>query len=87
MPSSNFPWVKKPLLASAPMSMSAGPALAVAVSRAGGLGFIGPAMDASGTGKNLSTFAKAIREFESLYPPTLQSLDPTSQSRLSSLER
>ena len=47
MPSTNFPWVKKPLLANAPMAMSAGPALAVAVSKAGGLGFIGPAMDAN----------------------------------------
>ncbi|OJJ88754.1 nitronate monooxygenase [Aspergillus glaucus CBS 516.65] len=66
MPSTNFPWVKKPLLANAPMAMSAGPALAVAVSQAGGLGFIGPAMDASGTEQNLSTAAKAIRESESL---------------------
>lgn len=87
MPSINFPWVKKPLLANAPMAMSAGPALAVAVSRAGGLGFIGPAMDASGTEKNLSTPAEAMRESESLYPPTLQSPYSTSRSRLSPLER
>lgn len=65
MPSINFPWVKKPLLANAPMAVSAGPALAVAVSQAGGLGFIGPAMDASATEQNLSTAAKAIRESES----------------------
>jgi len=37
-----FPFIKAPLVISAPMRVFAGPALAVAVSRAGGLGFIGP---------------------------------------------
>jgi len=39
---STYPWVKTPLIVSAPMRVFAGPELAVAVSRAGGLGFIGP---------------------------------------------
>ncbi|RDW93469.1 nitronate monooxygenase [Aspergillus mulundensis] len=37
-----FQWASSPLIVSAPMRVMAGPALAVAVSRAGGLGFIGP---------------------------------------------
>lgn len=77
MPLTKFPWVQKPLLANAPMAMSAGPALAVAVSQAGGLGFIGPAMDVSATEQNLSTAAKAIRESESL-----SSLLPSSHPTL-----
>ncbi|RAH68042.1 nitronate monooxygenase [Aspergillus aculeatinus CBS 121060] len=37
-----YPWVKSPLVVSAPMRVMAGPALAVSVSQAGGLGFLGP---------------------------------------------
>ncbi|PYH94451.1 hypothetical protein BO71DRAFT_325288, partial [Aspergillus ellipticus CBS 707.79] len=37
-----YPWTTSPLIISAPMRVMSGPALAVAVSRAGGLGFIGP---------------------------------------------
>lgn len=39
---SRYPWVSFPLIVSAPMRVMSGAALAVAVSRAGGLGFIGP---------------------------------------------
>ncbi|KAL3476581.1 inosine monophosphate dehydrogenase [Aspergillus californicus] len=39
---SAYPWVSAPFIVSAPMRVMSGPALAVAVSRAGGLGFIGP---------------------------------------------
>ncbi|KAI9738047.1 MAG: hypothetical protein M1818_005475 [Claussenomyces sp. TS43310] len=39
---SRYPWASCPFIVSAPMRVMAGPALAVAVSRAGGLGFIGP---------------------------------------------
>ncbi|EHA25672.1 hypothetical protein ASPNIDRAFT_189430 [Aspergillus niger ATCC 1015] len=35
-----YPWTSSPLIVSAPMRVMSGPALAVAVSRAGGLGFI-----------------------------------------------
>lgn len=38
---SRYPWVTKPFIVSAPMRIMSGPALAVAVSGAGGLGFIG----------------------------------------------
>lgn len=39
---SRYPWASGPFIVSAPMRVMSGPALAVAVSRAGGLGFIGP---------------------------------------------
>ena len=39
---SRYPWASHPLIVSAPMRVLSGPALAVAVSCAGGLGFIGP---------------------------------------------
>ncbi|KAM6488380.1 hypothetical protein HDV62DRAFT_347671 [Trichoderma sp. SZMC 28011] len=37
-----YPWVKKSFIVGAPMRIMAGPNLAVAVSAAGGLGFLGP---------------------------------------------
>ncbi|KAL7935113.1 hypothetical protein V8C35DRAFT_27061 [Trichoderma chlorosporum] len=37
-----YPWVKKSFIVAAPMRIMAGPNLAVAVSAAGGLGFLGP---------------------------------------------
>ncbi|GIJ92094.1 hypothetical protein Asppvi_011069 [Aspergillus pseudoviridinutans] len=40
--SRRYPWVSSPCIVSAPMRVMSGPALAVAVSHAGGLGFIGP---------------------------------------------
>ncbi|OJJ50629.1 hypothetical protein ASPZODRAFT_126527 [Penicilliopsis zonata CBS 506.65] len=40
--SAAYPWTSTPLIVGAPMRIMSGPALAVAVSRAGGLGFIGP---------------------------------------------
>ena len=41
-----YPWVKSPLIVGAPMRVMAGPSLAVAVSSAGGLGFLGPPIKA-----------------------------------------
>ena len=38
----HFPWTTRPLIISAPMRALSGPELAVAVSKAGGIGFIGP---------------------------------------------
>ncbi|KAF7547579.1 hypothetical protein G7Z17_g7626 [Cylindrodendrum hubeiense] len=39
-----YPWVKAPFIVGAPMRVMSGPQLAVAVSSAGGLGFIGPTL-------------------------------------------
>ncbi|KND89127.1 Nitronate monooxygenase [Tolypocladium ophioglossoides CBS 100239] len=41
-----YPWIKSPLIVGAPMRVMSGPSLAVAVSSAGGLGFIGPQVTA-----------------------------------------
>jgi nitronate monooxygenase len=38
----SYPWIKTPLIVSAPMRVFAGPDLATAVHRAGGIGFLGP---------------------------------------------
>ncbi|KAF2103873.1 dehydrogenase [Rhizodiscina lignyota] len=39
---STYPWTSHPIVVGAPMRILSGPALAVAVSHAGGIGFIGP---------------------------------------------
>jgi len=39
-----YPWTKAPFVVGAPMRVLSGPSLAVAVSNAGGLGFIGPGL-------------------------------------------
>ncbi|KAL2834344.1 hypothetical protein BDW59DRAFT_46542 [Aspergillus cavernicola] len=39
-----YPWVKAPFIVGAPMRVMSGPELAVAVSRTGGLGFLGPSV-------------------------------------------
>ncbi|PWW72014.1 inosine monophosphate dehydrogenase [Tuber magnatum] len=43
--SQTFPWIKTPLVVSAPMRAVSGHKLAVAVSKAGGIGFYGPGYD------------------------------------------
>ncbi|KAE9962520.1 hypothetical protein BLS_000220 [Venturia inaequalis] len=45
--SKNYPWTSSPLITSAPMRIIAGPRLAVEVSKAGGIGFIGSGNDQS----------------------------------------
>jgi nitronate monooxygenase len=59
-----YSWVSRPFIASAPMRVMSGPALAVAVSRAGGLGFIGPSANTKDVAVNLqeaSTLVSKIR--------------------------
>ncbi|TID27668.1 hypothetical protein E2P81_ATG00428 [Venturia nashicola] len=46
-PSKDYPWTSTPLITSAPMRIIAGPKLAVEVSKAGGIGFIGSGNDQS----------------------------------------
>ena len=57
-----FPWVSSPFVVSAPMRIMAGPALAVAVSRAGGLGFLGPGAKTQDTADDLKKASSLIRE-------------------------
>jgi nitronate monooxygenase len=50
-----YPWTKAPLIVGAPMRVMSGPQLAVAVSRAGGFGFIGPGLTPEATAADLET--------------------------------
>lgn len=74
---SALPWVTKPFLVNAPMAVMAGPALAVAVSSAGGLGFIGPGMDTSDTGQNLKEASSIISKARSTSSLSIPSDHPT----------
>ncbi len=57
----HYPWTQIPLICSAPMRLISGSSLALAVSRAGGLGFIG-----AGAGSDLSTLPSILHETMSL---------------------
>ncbi|RPA94004.1 inosine monophosphate dehydrogenase [Choiromyces venosus 120613-1] len=60
-----FPWTKTPLIVSAPMRTVSGIALAVAVSKAGGIGFYGPGYDVS----SVPAALQAAREAFALSDP------------------
>jgi nitronate monooxygenase len=60
--SSNYPWATAPFIISAPMRVMSGPALAVAVSRAGGLGFIGPGLKTQNVIKDLEEASNLIQK-------------------------
>ncbi|RMZ89317.1 hypothetical protein DV736_g3456, partial [Chaetothyriales sp. CBS 134916] len=60
--SSRFPWITAPLIVGAPMRVMSGPALAVAVSAAGGLGFIGPAVQTRKMREDLEEARKLIKD-------------------------
>lgn len=55
--SSRYPWVSSPFIVGAPMRVMSGPILATAVSRAGGLGFIGPGAKTQDTAADLAEAA------------------------------
>ncbi|KAJ5163443.1 Aldolase-type TIM barrel [Penicillium coprophilum] len=65
---SRYPWVSSPFVVSAPMKVMSGPALAVAVSRAGGLGFIGPGAKTQDTSDDLEKASSLIRQGASTVP-------------------
>ncbi|KAL4946892.1 hypothetical protein BDV06DRAFT_2424 [Aspergillus oleicola] len=60
-----YPWVKTPLVASAPMLNIASARLAVSVSAAGGLGFLAGGFDVSALEFNLEEAAQLIKESDS----------------------
>lgn len=60
-----YPWTRTPLVASAPMLNIASAALAVAVSAAGGLGFLAGGFDVSTLGSNLEEAAQLIKKSDS----------------------
>ncbi|CAK7231012.1 hypothetical protein SEUCBS140593_007782 [Sporothrix eucalyptigena] len=57
-----FPWTKSPLVIGAPMRVFSGPAMAVAIARAGGLGFIGPGETAATSAVDLAEAGKLLNE-------------------------
>ncbi|KOC16492.1 oxidoreductase 2-nitropropane dioxygenase family [Aspergillus flavus AF70] len=71
--SRSYPWVANPFIVSAPMRVMSGPALAVAVSRAGGLGFLGPAVktqDMLVDLEKVSTLVEEARKSSSAFSST-----------------
>ncbi|OJJ34601.1 hypothetical protein ASPWEDRAFT_114325 [Aspergillus wentii DTO 134E9] len=62
---SKFPWASAPLVVGAPMRVFSGPALATAISSAGGLGFIGPGTTTQNTVKDLEETFKIIQDARS----------------------
>lgn len=70
---SRYPWVSSPFVVSAPMKVMSGPALAVAVSRAGGLGFIGPGAKTQDTTDDLEK-ASALIQGANTIPTTSSAL-------------
>lgn len=66
--------MRTPLIVSAPMRVMSGPTLAVAVSRAGGLGFIGPGVKTQDISSDLQTASSLIESLSASQsqPSTLQ---------------
>ncbi|KAI9760051.1 MAG: Vacuolar protein sorting-associated protein 8 [Chaenotheca gracillima] len=57
-----YPWIKTPLIISAPMRLIAGPNLALEVSQAGGLGFVGPGTNPTDAATNLRVTRAKLEE-------------------------
>ncbi|KAF4332738.1 nitronate monooxygenase [Fusarium beomiforme] len=74
---SQFPWTASPFIIGAPMRVMSGPHLALAVSKAGGLGFIGPGAKPEDTSKDLATVRELLR---SSPPKTLPSSFPSTDT-------
>ncbi|KAE8349277.1 hypothetical protein BDV28DRAFT_160624 [Aspergillus coremiiformis] len=60
--SRTYPWVSSPFIVSAPMRVMSGPALAVSVSRAGGLGFLGPGVQTQDMLRDLEETASLVQD-------------------------
>lgn len=58
----HYPWASRPLVVGAPMRIMSGPALAVSVSRAGGLGFLGPRASTDEMGADLQEASKLLAD-------------------------
>lgn len=71
----NFSWMKAPFIISAPMRVMTGPKLAMAVSSAGGLGFIGPTIKPEDVLVDLEEVQKLAKS-SSIYSSTASSLLP-----------
>ncbi|OBS28767.1 hypothetical protein FPOA_02703 [Fusarium poae] len=58
---SHFPWTTSPAIIGAPMRVMSGPQLALEISKAGGLGFIGPGAKPEDTSNDLATVRELLR--------------------------
>ncbi|KAM0295721.1 hypothetical protein ACHAO9_000805 [Fusarium lateritium] len=74
---SQFPWTISPFIIGAPMRVMSGPRLALAISKAGGLGFIGPGAKPEDTSKDLATVRELMRNSR---PNTLPSAFPSTNT-------
>ncbi|KAK3985078.1 hypothetical protein QBC44DRAFT_312610 [Cladorrhinum sp. PSN332] len=72
---SDYPWTYPPLIASAPMRVMSGPAMAVAVSAAGGIGFIGPGLSPESTAIDLEETVSLLESQSEHRPRTKQGED------------
>ncbi|KAF3761843.1 inosine monophosphate dehydrogenase [Cryphonectria parasitica EP155] len=81
---SRYTWARRPFIVGAPMRVMSGPALAVAVSRAGGLGFIGPSVKTQDMRADLEEASKLLRETccSSSSSSSTSSALPSTDSRL-----
>ncbi|RSL76468.1 hypothetical protein CEP51_009931 [Fusarium floridanum] len=71
-----FPWVTLPFIVGAPMRVMSGPDLALAISKAGGLGFIGPGVKPEDTAKDLITVKELLKNAPpNTLPPSFPSQD------------
>ncbi|KAI4656027.1 hypothetical protein J4E93_000743 [Alternaria ventricosa] len=57
-----FSWIKSPFIVGAPMRVMSGPRLALAVSKAGGLGFIGPGAKPEDTATDLKKLRRLLKD-------------------------
>lgn len=74
--SSSYAWTATPLIICAPMRILSGPALAVAVAQAGGLGFIGPSAKTQGTHTDLEEAASLLQQAREANPTLSASVLP-----------
>lgn len=69
-----YPWAKSPLIVGAPMRVMAGPAMAVQVSQAGGVGFIGPQVKRDNIYSDFDQAIQLIQASPSLSPHSSSTL-------------
>lgn len=67
-----FPWIKTPFIIGAPMRVMSGPHLALTVSKAGGLGFIGPGEKPDDTARDLAKVRELLKDTSTNFPTLSQ---------------
>ncbi|KAJ4133824.1 hypothetical protein NW768_005413 [Fusarium equiseti] len=67
---SQFPWTTSPFIVGAPMRVMSGPHLAFEISKAGGLGFIGPGAKPEDTSRDLAKVRELLRSSSPIALPS-----------------